>query len=337
MHAAQPYRSSRVIALHEIRSEASLLRSHNPRSFLTGDSPFLQILSQGSSRSEFAAEIVFEHRHEGALGLPHGGLAMGLCLDVWRLFDVPTYPARASFRFGGSGLRLGEPATFCALMRDGGQSREFQAAITKQGETKPYLRVTIAAANSEGVNGLRFTDPGSVERLLPYYRNCFVCGHHRESIGLRRRFRFHRSDRFIGVSTGWGNEDDDGDRTRCFLIEKNELHPAVVASIFDENTGWAGFMETRAAGLTVRMDLTLVRPLQAQERLLFVSRPAGVRGNSRNPRFFMAQGVVLSIANHGHPVPVAYGHGEWVILEAITEQVKQNLLPQDDWQWIFER
>lgn len=224
-----------------------------------------------------------------------------------------------------------------ALVDDRGESRQFQATITKKGENKPYLRVTIAGADTGNLNGVRLSDPGSVLRLLPYYRNCFVCGRHRDTVGLQRRFRFHQSEQFTGISSGWGDEDDDGDRTGCFLIEKDELHPAVVASIFDENTGWAGFMNTKAAGLTVRMDLTLVRPLQAREPLLFVSRPDGVRGNSRNPRFFMAQGLVLSLADPGHPVPVAYGHGEWVILEAFTEQVKQNLLPEDDWQWIFER
>jgi hypothetical protein len=313
-----------------------LIREHNPHSFLTGDTPFLLILKKRFSPKEFTAELLFEHHHEGAIGLPHGGLAMGLCLDAWRFFDFPTYPVRASFRFGGSGLKLGESAILHAEITNKGQKRQFQATITKQGESRPYLKTVIVPMEDEASKNVDLGDPGGVQRLLPYYRNCFVCGRHRDIVGLERRFRFHHSDRFMGVSVCWGDEKDDVERARCFLIGAEELHPAVITSIFDENTGWAGFMGTKAAGLTVRMDLTLLRPLGAQEQLLFVSHPDGVRGNSKNPRFFVARGFVFSLGYSGNPTPVAYGHGEWIILDSITAQVKQNLLPVDDWQWIFE-
>ena len=37
----------------------------------------------------------------------------------------------------------------------------------------------------------------------------------------------------------------------------------------------------------------------------------------------------------GSPEPVAVGRGEWIIWDEYTRQIQSNLLPEDDWQWIF--
>jgi hypothetical protein len=137
------------------------------------------------------------------------------------------------------------------------------------------------------------------------------------------------------VTTLWGHGDTDIDRADAFLIAKDELHPAVLISIFDENTAWGGFMHTRSAGLSVRLDVTLLRPVAKTEKLVFIGRPAGIRGNPKAPRFFKAEGEILSLEDPQNPEPVAYGRGEWVILTAYTEQIKSNLLPEGDWSWIF--
>ncbi len=309
---------------------------HNPWSFLTGSDPFLKLLVQYQTDGEFIADLSFEYHHEGAIGLPHGGLAMGLCLDLWRNFGAPKYPVKVVFRFGGSGLRIGDGAQMRASLTQDHRGRVFTASITKHGDRKPYLHAEVVSLHERVPGIANIEEPGEVTRLLPYYRNCFVCGHHRHVIGLQRRFRYHASPTWRGVTAVWGSDLDDRDRARYFLIGAQELHPAVITSIFDENTGWAGFMNVKGAGLTVRMELSLFRQVDSDDQLMFIGQPNGIRGSMANPRFFTADGLVLKITSNENPVLVARGFGEWIILHSITEQVKQNLLPKDDWQWIFE-
>jgi acyl-coenzyme A thioesterase PaaI-like protein len=308
---------------------------HNPHSFLTGDSPFLLMVPVDASKGRFEAEIVFELHHEGVIGLPHGGVAMGLCLDAWRRFGHPLYPVDVSFKFGGSGISLGEKVSFAVERDPADNGMNLVARITKTGDKRPYLRAEIRPAGIIAEKRLVLPPPAGEPRKLPYYRNCFVCGHHRAVVGLQRRFRIHAYNGSTVITTPWGPDTDDVDRAQLFLIGKRELHPAVLISIFDENTGWAGFMATKGAGLTVRMEFTLLRPVADSEKLLFVSRPAGIKGNPRAPRFFIAEGTVLSMIDPGNPEPVAYGRGEWIIMDQYTEQIKKNLLPVDDWEWIF--
>jgi hypothetical protein len=308
---------------------------HNPHSFLTGDAPFLPTETIEETAERVEESLTFALRHEGFVGIPHGGLAMGLCLDAWRRIGEPSYPVNVRFKFGGSGILIGDTASFTVERGAQGEQPSVVARLTKNGDKTPYLRAEITAA--AGVGELS-TIPEQVSeegRPLPYYRNCFVCGHHRTVVGLQRRFRVHDFNGSAIVTTPWGYDDDDKDRAAFFLIGKDELHPAALVSIFDENTAWGGFMLTRAAGLSVRLDLTLLRPVGRHEKLLFVGRPTGTRGNPRAPRFFLAEGTVLSMVDPQRPEPVAHGRGEWVIMDLYTNQIKKNLLPEDDWTWIF--
>jgi len=280
-------------------------------------------------------ELTFEPHHEGFIGIPHGGLAMGLCLDAWHRIGQPSYPVDINFRFGGPGISIGDRAVFTVEQSPENDKPRVSARIGKEGDKTPYLRAEIRPANlSDRFHSLP-TPPPEQFRGLPYYRNCFVCGHHRSITGLQRRFRLHDSNGSTVITTPWGYDSADFDRGKNFLIGKEELHPAVLISIFDENTAWGGFMITRAAGLSVRVDFTLLRPVGKEEKLLFVGEPAGIRGNPRNPRFFLAQGTILSMTDPGNPEPVAYGRGEWLIVDQYTQQIKRNLLPDDDWSWIF--
>jgi len=308
---------------------------HNPHSFLTGDDPFLQISPLEGTREGTAEEILFEPRHEGFVGIPHGGISMGLCLDAWRRIGSPSYPVSVRFRFGGSGITIGDRALF--TVEEDRESSEpcVLGKITKPGDKTPYLRAEIRSA-PDASRSVPVDNPLALDlRKLPYYRNCFVCGHHRIVPGLQRRFAVDQTNGGHLVSTGWGDVSDDGDRSKFFLFGKEELHPAVLISIFDENTAWAGFMLTRSAGLSVRVEFTLMRPVASHERLLFVSQPTGIRGNPKAPRFFLAEGTIFSVADPGRPEPVAYGKGEWVVMDQYTAQIKENLLPGNDWQWIF--
>lgn len=312
-----------------------MLLVHNSHSFLTGDDPFLPRVPLEADRNLVTEELVFQPKHEGFIGIPHGGLGMGLCLDAWRRAGEPSYPVTARFRFGGSGVGIGDKTVFDVQTGSDERGPTVVARITKVGDKTPYVKADIGAADSLSLSVPPGFNPTPDLRELPYYRNCFVCGHHRSEPGLQRRFRVHAANGNTMTSALWGDDSDDGDRAQSFLIDRDELHPAILVSIFDENTAWAGFMLTRTCGLSVRLELTLLRPVSVRERLVFVGKPAGTRGNPKSPRFFLAEGAIFSLSNRGNPEPVAFGRGEWIIMDLYTRQIKENLLPADDWQWIF--
>lgn len=307
---------------------------NNPYSFMTGRDPFIRIKSVDMPTGNSGAEIIFENHHEGFIGIPHGGVAMGLCLDIWRNLEGSQYPVQVSFRFAGSGISIGDRA---ALEIEPGfetGANGLTLKITKTGDRKPYLRASFSKAS--GVVPQLGSKPDSEKfRPLPYYKNCLVCGHSRSIVGLQRQFRYHEINGEKTVSVLWGKHDVDFDRAGYFLIGEDELHPFVLIAIFDENTAWGGFMETRRAGLSVKLDFFIKRPIMRKEKLLFIGRPAGIRGAPASPRFFSANGQIVSMSDPNNPEIVAHGWGEWVVISQYTEQIKSNLIPKSDLDWIF--
>jgi acyl-coenzyme A thioesterase PaaI-like protein len=299
---------------------------------LTGNDPFISMSLVDEEPGFIRNKIVYEPKHEGFIGIPHGGLGMGLCVDAWRSLRPPEYPVDIKFKFGGSGISIGDEAHF--EVQTGNGDGRFGARIIKPGDKTPYLKAEFSKAESSDSYASFEEGWGRYYRSLPYYRNCFVCGHHRTIMGLQRRFEAHDAEGGPIVTVSWG-QGDDYERAGNFLISSDELHPAVITSIFDENTAWGGFMKTRSCGLSVRMDLRLIRPVSRNEELIFVARPTGVRGNPKAPRFYLAEGAVYSLSVTENPQVVACGRGEWIIMDAYTQQIKKNLLPEDDWQWLF--
>ncbi len=309
-----------------------MLLRHNPQSFLTGETPFLPTISEEEREAAVTQRLTFDTHHEGFIGIPHGGISMGLCADAWLRSGLPTYPVSMHFKFGGSGIAIGDTAMF-TVERSAGQNGGIVATVTKAGDRKPYVRGEIVPG--QGASGNHPQQPSAASRELPYYRNCFVCGHHREIPGLQRRFRVHPDDTIPAISVAWNQTDDDRDRAALFRVNRTELHPAVLLSIFDENSAWGGFMQTKAGALSVRLSFTQLRPVNVHEQLLFVSRPSGIRGNRASPRFFLADGAVLAMNGDSSGELVGYGGGEWILMAKYTEQIKSNLLPKDAWEWIF--
>lgn len=308
---------------------------HNPRSFLTGDDPFLPRTCVESNESRCVEEFPFELRHEGFIGIPHGGIGMGLCIDAWTRSRDPRYPLHAEFKFGGSGVFIGDRVRFEIERDELSDGAPLIGRIVKDGDRSPYLRAILrSGARSEDSGDTPYKPPDTV-RPLPFYRNCFVCGHHRTIPGLQRRFRVHANNGTNVTTSVWRSASEDGDRAKLFRINEDEIHPAVLVSIFDENTAWSGFMLTRACGLSVRMNFTVLRPVHTHEDLIFMGAPIGIRGNPKAPRFFKCRGWVLSMQDPTAPEVVAFGDGEWVVMNKYTEQIKENLLPENDWQWIF--
>ncbi len=306
----------------------------NKHSFISGENSFIEVEPIGKSKRTLEHKIVFEPRHEGFMGIPHGGLAMGVCFDYFHQGSLVQYPLRMDFKFGGSGLPIGEPAS---LIMSAAHENEFikQVSIKKSQDKKPYIHANFSNSLTRASQVKAPLEPSKDFKDLPYYKNCFVCGHERVEPGLQRRFRYHHDSLNRETSVQWGFCSDDFDRAKCFLIGPEELHPAVILSIFDENTGWAGFMHTSAAGLSVKISVDLFRPVSWDERLMFIGFPSGVKGNPKAPRFFKASGEVVSIDENGVISLVASGQGEWIIMDKYTAQLKDNLYPENDWAWIF--
>ncbi len=304
----------------------------NPHSFLTGEKPFFRLENHATTENVVSTRFCYEARHEGYIGIPHGGLGMGLCLDVARSLVAPKFPLDVAYKFGGSGIVIGDEAT---LNVESASPVRVVVSVTKVGDRTPYVKAEIAPSPSADGYVQFGAAPSAAKRALPYYRNCFVCGHHRVAPGLKRRFHVEQNGSGSISSVMWGDAPEDHDRASAFLIAGEELHPAVIISMFDENTAWAAFMELRHCGVSTRMRYRLMRPISKHENLLVMGRCTGVRGNPKAPRFFTGEGAVYSVGATGAPELVACGTGEWLIMNLYTEQIKRNLLPEDDWQWIF--
>lgn len=306
----------------------------NPNSFMSGTDPFVRMRPVEGHKGAPGSEITFENHHEGYIGIPHGGVAMGLCLDVWRNLDRARYPVKISFRFAGSGISIGDKAVLEVEPEVDGDPDATVIRITKLGDRRPYLRAIFSKAADNFSHPVE-PMPSEEFRGLPYYKNCLVCGYARDVVGLERSFRFHEVHGQKMVTVLWGNRDEDFDRAKFFLINKNELHPFVLIAIFDENTAWGGFMENKLGGLSVKLDFLIKRPILPDEQLLYIGRPAGIRGAPSAPRFFHARGEILSLKDSKNPEIVAHGWGEWVVLSQYTEQIKHNLIPKSEVEWIF--
>ncbi len=306
----------------------------NPNSFMTGTDPFVRLRPVEGQSGAPGSEITFEKHHEGYIGIPHGGVAMGLCLDVWRNMDGAQYPVKISFRFAGSGISIGDKAVLEVEPEVDNDPNTTVIRITKLGDRKPYLRAIFSKAADDFSHPSQ-PMPSEEFRGLPYYKNCLVCGYARDIVGLERSFRFHEVHGHKMVTVLWGNKDEDFDRAKFFLIHKNELHPFVLIAIFDENTAWGGFMENKLGGLSVKLDFFIKRPILPDEQLLYIGRPAGIRGAPSAPRFFHARGEILSLTDPKNPEIVAHGWGEWIVLSQYTEQIKHNLIPKTEVEWIF--
>jgi len=292
-----------------------------------------------ANRMEIAIEM--GERTEGWIGIPHGGVGMGIVTDLAsRAVGLPLnegYPFSGDFRLGGAGLRVGDTLHVSVSPQESGICGE--AVLV--GNPLPYLTATIRYGNADGVDH-RFVDTCLPPRLqdlpsnlspLPSYRKCFVCGGERNDPGLKRRFHLWPGSNPVVVAlTGF----DPHDRDSFYRFRRDALlHPLPFLALLDEILGWGGFMLAGSGAVTVQITFDFLRPVSVEERLVFLGRGDRKRGRVGGRLLFWASGMAGAIGENGRLEPVVYASGQFYGVTELTEQMKTSLLPQDLTQQVF--
>ncbi len=283
--------------------------------------------------------VTLDKRHEGWLGVPHGGVLMSLVLELAHhgmnrtLFSPGGSPVRASFRWGGPSVSLGDELSV-ATRKEGGA---ILASITRVGEAGPSFSATLGPPPGEETETLRLeslteameavgTDTKDHVLPLPYATNCFVCGAGREHPGLTRRFYCLQAAETRIVFTPIGLDPDDQSQVSLFQIDDDLIHPGALAAILDETMGWGGFVQARHGGMTVKLDVDFLRPAERGEKMLCYGLCSGTRGKNPNRMFWFAEGGILPMGEGDLP-PIMRATGQWLAMPDLTEEMRKHLRP----------
>lgn len=283
---------------------------------------------------------------EGWIGIPHGGIGMGILLELALhmgaagLPPVNRYPFNVEYRLGGASLRVGDTVEAAVTAHEGCLSGQ----ILREGDGEPYMRANIhygkeghhKKAQFQASLPARYEDIADRLLSLPYYRNCFVCGVEREKPGLRRRFYFvdgEIAEKIVVSLAGF----DELDKTSFNRFQRNEIfHPLPILALLDEALGFAAFMISASGGVTVRIDYTFYRDIRVGERLLFFGRGEKVRGKTPSRIMCWASGGAAVIHDDGTLEPVVSTSGQWLGVPALTRQMREALIPAELNRRIFE-
>jgi acyl-coenzyme A thioesterase PaaI-like protein len=286
--------------------------------------------------------IVLDERHEGWTGVPHGGVLMSLVLELAHhgmdrsVFSSEGFPIRTSFRWGGPTVFLGDSLEIEAR-REGEETR---VTITKEGEETPSFSVSIRSMPSPDVSEPEHLDTltKAMEAIgrdtkdnvlpLPYATNCFVCGTEREHPGLTRKFFCLDAKGQQIVFTSIGLDPDDQNRVFRFQLDDAPVHPGVLAAILDETMGWGGFVKARHGGMTVKLDIDFLRPVERGEKMVCYGLCSGTRGKSATRMFWFAEGGILPMGEGDLP-PILRASGQWLAMPDLTEEMRKHLRPSD--------
>ncbi len=284
------------------------------------------------------ALLTMDERTEGWIGIPHGGFGMGAIMELLSLSPAfPGDPARrfpmtADFRMGGAQVVVGDTVSLTVSATDGGGT----GVIEKAGEPHPYISGEIAYKKDdpEGREALCSYLPGNfadiAERLspLPYYMKCFVCGVGRQQPGLRRQFRLvdGPGDRLVVSLIGFDSIDRD---TVCRFNRQDRLHPICLLALGDETMGWGAFFMSQNGGVSVRLSYTFYREIGIDERVVVFGKGQRVKGDIAKRMMFWASGGAAVVKPDGTFEIVMTSSGQWLAIAALTEQMRQNLIPAE--------
>ncbi|MFA5182120.1 MAG: hypothetical protein WC405_12425 [Syntrophales bacterium] len=302
-------------------------------SFLFGDACIIEGDQAVRSRLKMTRST------EGWIGLPHGGVGMGILLELAlhmgadRLHPVNQYPLNVEYRLGGASLRIGDAVEAAVITHEGGLSGH----ILREGEDEPYLRAAIHYGKEGPHKKVQFQAslPARYEDIadrllpLPYYRNCFVCGVEREKPGLRRRFYFVDGEGAEKIVVSLAGFDEDDKQSFNRFQRDGIFHPLPILALIDETLGLAAFMVSASGGVTVRIDYTFYRDIQVGERLLFFGRGGKLKGKTPSRMMCWASGGAAAVQDNGTLEPVVSASGQWLGVPALTQQMREALIPEN--------
>ena len=292
-----------------------------------------------------AAIIIMDASKEGWVGIPHGGIGMGAIMELVAGFEHCTdngalrYPVSGCFRMGGAGVRVGDVVGVTVKASDTGVSGidgidGISGSVMVDGADMPYITGDIAFGDQmpeidaypREYVPLDFSRMKGKLTHLPHYLNCFVCGVDRKQPGLKRRFHLWRSEHGNIVCAFAGFNDEDKDT--FFRFERNGfVHPMALLAVLDETMGWGGFFASENGGVSVRLNYRLLRKIGMNEKLVFFGRGEKVMGRIDKRMMFWASGCAAVMQTNGSFEVVAESSGQWYAMAALTEQMRESLIP----------
>ena len=308
------------------------------RQFIYGSGTILNIGEHAS------ADVSMDERLEGWIGIPHGGISMGIMMDLAMALnsypqrDDLLFPVSADFRLGGTSIKIGDSLHFDVEPVSGGA----EGSATVDHNPDPYMSFSIRYRDSNGEDGKAFSTfmPEKYSPLLeeliplPSYKNCFVCGIERNHPGLERHFHlWQTSDKIVVSSVGFSGVGRDS----FYQFSRNGiLHPLPFLALLDEILGWGGFLLSGSGAVTVRIGFTFYRPVACNEKLLFFGRGDRVRGSTSSRLLFWASGGAASLREDGSLEMIVSASGQWFGIRELTRQMRSSLLPKALMEKAFE-
>lgn len=290
------------------------------------------------------ADVLMNERLEGWIGIPHGGISMGVMMDLAMTLDTCQrrddlrFPMSAEFRLAGTSIRIGDLLHFEVLPCPGGA----EGSATVDRDPLPYMTSSIRYGESDEGHGRAFSafmpercgDSLNELDLFPSYSNCFVCGVDRHHPSLKRQFRLWDShDKIVVSSVGFSG----ADRDSFYRFSRDGLlHPLPLLALLDETLAWGGFLISGSAAVTVGIGFTFYRPVSCDEKLLFFGRGDRVRGRTSSRLLYWASGGAAAVREDGRLEMVVSASGQWYGVQDLTRQMRASLLPRALMEKIFE-
>ena len=134
------------------------------------------------------------------------------------------------------------------------------------------------------------------------------------------------ADRIVIAPIGFDPEDKD---TVCRFRRGRHLHPLCFLALGDETMGWGAFFLSRNGGVSVRLSYTFLRDVGVDERVVFFGRGERVKGDISKRMMFWGSGGAAVVKDDGTFEIVMTSSGQWLAIEALTHQMKQNLIPEE--------
>ncbi len=283
------------------------------------------------------AKLLMGKKHEGWIGIPHGGIGIAAVLDLADLcwlqqkgVNLP-FPYSISLKFGDR-CRLGDVLQLHAELDDDQGRVAFR--MQRPGQRQSYIAGTVEP-DARFETGENIDLPPLVElelhaalTPLSIYENCFICGTKRSDRGVRRRFfQADFKDRHY-ILAKFGFEARDAQIAAGFQQAEGVLHPGVIGAVLDEICGWSGFIKYELFGVTVRLQINFKRPVLLGEKLLFAAAEPEVRGRG-NRQLYRARGCLFVVSVAGSYETVATAAGQWLALPALREQFYEIRTEED--------